>query len=110
MMLNVSKIVFQLSRRRIALAVLTLAVFLIYSHTMRGPFVLDDMRMIEDNESIRNLGNYLSFEQLLKRRALVNLTFAINNRFGGTNVFGYHLFNIAIHLLSGVIVYFLTIS
>jgi len=56
---------------------------------------------------IRNVGNYLSFDRLLKPRDIVNLTFALNYRFGKLNVFGYHLVNVLIHVINGFLVYFL---
>jgi len=93
-----------------ALFLILLAGFLVYSNVYEVPFVLDDGNRIMENPEIRSAGNYLSFESLTRTRALVDLTFAWNYRFGGLNVFGYHLVNVIIHILNGFLVYALSLS
>jgi len=89
------------------LILIGLSVFTIYSNIYNNPFAFDDEQRIVENKSIRNLTNYLSPGKLLQPRAVVDLTFALNYRFGKLNVFGYHLVNVMIHTLSGFLVYFL---
>ena len=81
---------------------------IIYSNSLRGPFLFDDTRTIVENEQIRNLSNYLSFDRILQKRPFADLTFALNYKFGQLNVFGYHVINLLIHLINGVIVYLLS--
>ena len=92
-----------------------LAVFLIavtcaviYSNTLDGPFIFDDEHVIRDSERIRNVSNYLRFDQSVLQRPFVNLTFSLNYQFGQLNVRGYHVINMLIHMINGVIVYFLS--
>ncbi|MBL6995911.1 tetratricopeptide repeat protein [Desulfobacula sp.] len=95
-----------LSRISLALVLISIAA-IIYSNIYRCPFVFDDLPRILENLDIRNVGNYLSFDRLLKPRGIVNLTFALNYQFGKLNVFGYHLINVLIHIISGFFAYFL---
>ena len=84
--------------------------FAIYSNTLDAPFVLDDLRKIEDNPRIRI--NQLSLKEIVsagfqssKARPVAFITFALNYGFNRYDVFGYHIINIAIHILSGFFLY-----
>ena len=84
----------------------------LYSNTFVSPFILDD-DLIFRNYYITN--NDISFEGLSevatlspnKRRGLVHISLALNHYFGGTNVFGYHLVNILIHIAAAFTFYLL---
>jgi Flp pilus assembly protein TadD len=82
----------------------------IYSNIYHYPFVFDDKPQIVEKVIIRDLANYLSFEAFLKPRPIVDLTFALNYRFGQLAVFGYHLVNVLIHIINGFLVYFLALT
>jgi len=99
------------SRNRAALFVVGIAAIVIYSNTLFNPFVFDDRSCIVDNAGIRDLCSFFSQGRLFTEpRAIVELTFALNYKIGGFHVFGYHLFNILIHVLNGFLVYFLVLS
>jgi tetratricopeptide (TPR) repeat protein len=87
--------------------VIVLVAGAIYSNIYQCSFVFDDKPQIEDKVIIRDLANYFSFEAFLKSRPIVDLTFALNYRFGQLTVFGYHLVNVLIHIINGFLVYFL---
>ena len=93
-----------------ALIVITLFTVIIYSNIYQSSFVFDDRPGIQEKLDIRSVGNYLSVDRLLKPRDIVNLTFALNFRFGKLNVFGYHLINVLIHIINGFLVYFLSLT
>ena len=81
---------------------------LAYANSFDVPFVLDDLESIVGNESIRSLGNFLPGGSGLDfhfRRAAAYFTFALNYHFGGLEVFGYHLFNLVVHLCTALLVY-----
>ena len=81
-----------------------------YSNTFDVPFQFDDFNNIPDNPIIKDLGNFissLSGYQYNPRRYIGYLTLALNYRFGGHDVTWYHAVNIAIHILNGLLVYFL---
>jgi tetratricopeptide (TPR) repeat protein len=82
----------------------------IYSQTFDSPFVLDDLRKIEENPHLRV--NRLSPTEIVKAglqssksRPIAFMTFALNYSLHQYDVFGYHLFNISIHVLTGFFLY-----
>ncbi|WP_129126347.1 tetratricopeptide repeat protein [Geomonas oryzae] len=80
-----------------------------YGNTLHSPFVLDDIPSIIDNETIRDLSRFLGGEgrAFNPRRVVGYFTFALNYRWGALDPFGYHLFNILIHVLTAWVLYFL---
>lgn len=81
--------------------------FLIYSNTLQTSFHLDDVHSIVENPTIRNLFNLRDQWTLLPQRFVANWTFALNYHFSKLEVWSYHLFNLLVHLLSSLLVYFL---
>ena len=79
----------------------------IYSLTFHVPFVFDDRTSIVENTVIRDLHRFLGPDgyHLHPRRFFGYLTFALNYRFGGLHVAGYHLVNLLIHLTTASLVY-----
>lgn len=75
---------------------------LLYGHTLHAPFYLDDAGAIYDSGTVKDLGRAIS--GILSKRGLSTLTFAINYHLDEINVVGYHLVNIAIHLLASCLV------
>ena len=78
-----------------------------YHNSFSGPFVFDDPAAILENPTIRRLwsmADVLSppIWQTVGARPVANLSLAINYAFGGTEVWGYHAMNLAIHLLTGL--------
>jgi Flp pilus assembly protein TadD/uncharacterized membrane protein len=96
------------------LSILALAVALLYQNTLHGPFVFDDFRHISENPHMRM--NRLSVAELVEagfqspnpRRAVANISFAINHFIHGDTTFGYHLVNLLLHLATGIVLYFFT--
>lgn len=85
------------------------AAFVVYSNIFGYPFVFDDIPHILENTRIRSILNYFSPGQILMSREMVNFTFAVNYALGDYEVFGYHFVNVLIHVLNGVVVYFLSL-
>jgi tetratricopeptide (TPR) repeat protein len=87
--------------------VIVLAGLAAYHNSFSGPFVFDDPAAIIENPTIRRLwsmADVLSppIWQTVGARPVINLSLAINCAFGGTEVWGYHAMNLAIHLLTGL--------
>ncbi len=101
--------------RQQSIAILFMAVltFLIYSNTSTAPFVLDDSFHITDNPHIRLTD--LNIEGIIDaggrgtsyRRPVPMISFALNYYFHGYKLLGYHLVNIVIHIITGILLYFL---
>lgn len=99
------------------LALPSLAVLIVggwaYFGALSGPFVFDDIRNVRDNDSLRI--DTLSWDSLsavveanlAQARPVAMLSFALNFYFGGEGIGSFHLTNVAIHLVNGVLVFLL---
>ena len=93
------------------LALLIVAGFLIYSNTLRSPFVFDDTETIVKNRFVRatelSAGSFTdaAFGGHARNRPIPMVSFALNYHFGQYNVVGYHFVNIAIHIINGVLLF-----
>jgi tetratricopeptide (TPR) repeat protein len=85
-------------------SIIVLAALAVYHNSFSGPLILDDPSAITVNLSIRHLASALFPPPAATTggRPLLNLTFAINYALGGMNVWGYHAFNLAIHIFAGL--------
>jgi Tfp pilus assembly protein PilF len=94
-----------------------------YANTLRVPLFFDDTINIVKNPAIQSLSNFLSPARLIDAssfsanlkyatavRPVAYLTFALNYALGGDDPVGYHVVNLAIHLISALLVYALTRS
>jgi hypothetical protein len=89
-------------RVALALAVIAVATFLVYANTFDAPFQFDDFKNVVLYGPVRSLRGLWS-----DPRVVGYLSFALNYRFGGLDVVGYHLVNVAIHAANAVLVYWL---
>ena len=91
---------------------LVLLTVIIYGGTLNHSFHLDDGSNISSNKLIQisNLSiNELvkaGFESVNSKRPVANISFALNYYFHGLDVKGYHIVNIIIHLLAGIVLYY----
>lgn len=85
---------------------ITLLGFLAYFNTFHVPFHFDDALYIVNNSTLRDLNNFWT---PTGSRWFGSLTFALNYNLGGLNTCGYHIFNLTIHLLNAILVYWLVV-
>ena len=100
-------------REAAIILILASSVFLLYLPTLEYPFVFDDGHNIVNNpyihmneitlENLKNAG----FKSPTPNRPLANISFALNYYFQRSNVSGYRLVNILIHIMCGILIYFL---
>jgi protein O-mannosyl-transferase len=94
--------------------VLAIAVSVVYGRSIDAPFIFDDLPGIVKNPSIVRLWPPIGDAQRrgplnppplapTARRPLPNLTFALNYRAGGLEPRGYHLVNLALHVLTAAL-------
>jgi tetratricopeptide (TPR) repeat protein len=82
-----------------------------YHNSFSGPFVFDDIAAIVDNPSIRHLWpiTHALAPPLSSAgangRPMVNLSLAVNYALGGTNVAGYHLVNLILHIAVALVLF-----
>jgi tetratricopeptide (TPR) repeat protein len=84
--------------------VLIVAGLLAYHNSFTGPFILDDLPSIQENLTIRRLWPVWTIIGHTSR-PVVHLSLAVNYALGGFNPWGYHLFNLAIHILAALTLY-----
>ena len=82
---------------------------LIYSNTFNVPFVFDDNDSIVSSSSIKDVRHFIDLQNMYGNRHIGFLTFALNYKMHGLDVAGYHIFNLVIHLLNALLVYWLII-
>lgn len=88
----------------LAVVVLAGAPFLVYSNTLKNPFVADDIDYIARSQDVINY----SFPDCLgKLRPLTKLTYHLNRTINKQRMPGYHLVNISLHAGACVLLFFL---
>jgi len=91
------------------MAILAVAAILTYGNSLSAPFVFDDAHNIVENPHIRltelSVDGIADAVTHQTRRPVASLTFALNYYFHGYDVAGYHVVNIAIHILTGFLMF-----
>lgn len=90
----------QFGRRRalIAAGVIVAVGLAVYANSFAGVFLFDDTHAIVENANIRRLWPLWEAIGSPPSRALVNLSLAINYAVGQYDVWGYHAFNLTVHI------------
>jgi hypothetical protein len=74
-----------------------------YSNSLNAPFQFDD-------SNISDKAKLLSRAHLATARQVVDFSFLLNHYIHGKDVFGFHLFNLFIHLCTAVTTYYLSFN
>jgi len=103
------KVIGFVQARRIAFSLLLIALLgiLVYAKTFRAPFEFDDIFTIVNNPEITSFSNLL--DGPYNSRIVGLLSFALNYRLNGLNVWGYHVFNLTVHISSALLVFWFVI-
>lgn len=80
---------------------------IVYFPSFHAPFQLDDYPVLVKNFITQDIDNVFNGKLWFfdPSRFIVHLSFSINQYFSGLDVFGFHVVNFIVHLLSGVFVY-----
>ncbi|KJU81642.1 repeat-containing protein [Candidatus Magnetobacterium bavaricum] len=91
----------------------------VYSNTLGVPFIFDDIPNIAENPLIKDLRYFTdksmvrdipviyNVKELFYSRFLGYLTLALNYKLHGLDITGYHVFNLVVHLINAISVYYL---
>ena len=81
-----------------------------YSNTFSVPFQWDDIPQILMNENLQDLSSFNNAPSWMdvNQRPLSKYTLALNWQYGGEDVRSYHIVNLLFHILTALLVYFLT--
>ena len=90
---------------------------IIYSNTFHVPFQCDEDYLIKNNPIVKDFNYFIEPSKArgldqygaLQTRYVGFLTFALNYKFDGFDVAGYHAVNLSIHILNAFLVYFLVL-
>jgi len=97
-----------------AVYILFSAIFLfgIYCNTLSSPFLFDDLINIVNNQNLqidrfglKEIGNIFAEENPCQNRPLAYVSFAWNFSLGKLDPWGYHIFNIVVHVLNCLLLY-----
>jgi len=90
-----------------AAAILVLAGGIAYHNSLHGPLVFDDLPSIRDNGTIRQFATVLRppSGMTVDARPVLNASLALNYAWGGLDVVGYHLVNVAIHIAAALVLF-----
>lgn len=94
------------SRGRILLLALLLVggALVAYANSLTTPFIFDDRKWILDTPQARNIAaDWRRLE--ISQRPLLMLSLAANYELGYLDVRGYHLFNLVIHIIAGLLLF-----
>ncbi|MFQ5481928.1 MAG: hypothetical protein ACE5ER_04135, partial [Nitrospinaceae bacterium] len=78
-----------------------------FASTLQTPFLYDDAHAVVENRFTQDLAPYpeaFGLENLFNRPVLM-FTFALNRTLGGLDVFGFHLVNLTLHVVTGLTLY-----
>jgi tetratricopeptide (TPR) repeat protein len=109
-----------LSKAGFHILVIIILGFLIYSNTFHAQFVFDDLAYIVENPAIKDFYYFsepsrvldlptvhLTFRYGFMTRIAGYFTFALNYHIHGLDVTGYHVFNLLVHIINALLIYFL---
>ncbi len=88
-----------------------------YSNTFHVPFQFDDVSRMVQEPFVRDIREFFDFwgskwyagDYAFRMRPVGYFTFALNYWLGGEDVAGYHIVNIAVHIINALLVYALVV-
>jgi protein O-mannosyl-transferase len=92
----------------IACGVAALLAALVYVNALHNPFAYDDYVTVVSNRSIGDLTNVRAIVLHDMTRPIINLSYAIDRAVWDTDSFGYHVTNVAFHIVNVVLLFALT--
>lgn len=96
-------------------AILAFAVLCVYSNSFHNSFHFDDFAQVSENTNIRSISNVPRFfvdpgiESYLKLkgyRPLTLVSYTLNHALTGPGAWGFHLGNVALHILNALLLFF----
>jgi tetratricopeptide (TPR) repeat protein len=88
-------------------AIIAAGAIAVYSRTYSVPLLYDDIQAVLGNSTIRHWDTVLRppITSTAGGRPIFNLSLAINYSVSGTSVWSYHVLNLAIHILAGLVLF-----
>jgi protein O-mannosyl-transferase len=88
-------------------AVIAVGAIAVYGRTYSVPLIYDDIGAVLNNQTIRHWDTVLQppIDSTVSGRPVVNISLAINYAIDGISVVSYHVFNLGIHILAGLVLF-----
>ena len=83
---------------------------LVYSNHLHNTFQFDSIAFIKNNLLLKNPESILNLHFWITgffSRGLLFISMAINAYFDGLRPFGYHVFNLSLHILNSILVFYI---
>lgn len=94
------------NKKLLALFLISFLTVVLYGNTLDVPFYFDDETSIVES-SVIHTGALSDIYQAYKLRFVGYWTFALNYQYGGGDVTSFHITNIVIHFINGLLVYWI---
>ncbi|MBI4474800.1 MAG: tetratricopeptide repeat protein [Acidobacteria bacterium] len=90
---------------------LVILTFVVYANSLNGRLVFDDIQLVTHNPQLINIHSFGDVLALAGGpRQLLVFTYGLNFYLGGLNTFGYHLFNVVLHAINCILVYYIILA
>ena len=86
------------------LSIICLLGLIVYSNTFQCSFHFDDLKFIVNNPAIRDIHHLKNIWDFLPCRFILYLSFALNYHCHQLDVTGYHVVNLAVHVITSCLV------
>ncbi len=92
----------------VTIVLIILSVIAVYHNSLKVPFQFDDNRTVVKNTSINRMSTIPQITEVLKKqRPLFNLSLAVDTLLHGKNSKGFHLTNMILHAMNGILLFLL---
>ena len=95
--------------KSLSILLIAFAGIIVYSNSFHCSFHFDDQFSIIDNPVIKDIRHWQGIWNYWPCRFLTYISLAFNYQVNGLDVFGYHLFNLGVHLLTSLLVWWLVL-
>ncbi len=86
---------------------------IVFANHLHNPLQFDSVLYVKNGANIQNPEKIINWNFVINEypsRGLTRITIAINALLNRVNPFGFHLFNLAVHILNTILVFFITLE
>ena len=95
----------KLEKDRTIVLIIAIAGLIAYLNSVEVPFILDDFGSISNNYAIHHLFDFAALWKFYANRVVLYFTLSLNYAVHDNGVEGYHVVNLLIHIINGLILY-----
>jgi tetratricopeptide (TPR) repeat protein len=95
----------RLAKDRTVVLIIAVAGLIAYLNSIEVPFILDDFGSISNNYAIHSLFDFDALWKFYANRIVLYFTLSLNYAVHDNGVEGYHVVNILIHIINGMLLY-----